>query len=109
VSLITTAPRYHVALVDKLPGGFEILNENLLNTVQVKTYPNYNYRWFNHANHRDERAEAFCEILYPGTYVYQYNCRATTTGYFNVPPAKVEEMYSPEIFGRSASNIVIIE
>jgi len=26
-----------------------------------------------------------------------------------VPPAKAEEMYSPEVFGRSGSNRVIVE
>jgi len=35
--------------------------------------------------------------------------RATTPGTFVVPPAKAEEMYSPEVFGRSASDLVIVE
>ncbi|MFC2055179.1 hypothetical protein ACFLV7_12935 [Chloroflexota bacterium] len=35
--------------------------------------------------------------------------RATTPGNFVVPPAKAEEMYSPEVFGRSGSDWVIVE
>jgi uncharacterized protein YfaS (alpha-2-macroglobulin family) len=34
--------------------------------------------------------------------------RATTPGEFVVPPAKAEEMYSPEVFGRSGSDRVVI-
>ncbi len=35
--------------------------------------------------------------------------RATTPGTFVVPPAKAEEMYSPEVFGRSGSDWVIVK
>ena len=35
--------------------------------------------------------------------------RATTPGTFVVPPAKAEEMYFPEVFGRSASDQVIVK
>ena len=34
---------------------------------------------------------------------------ATTPGNFVVPPAKAEEMYMPETFGRSAGDRVVIE
>ena len=35
--------------------------------------------------------------------------RATTPGDFVVPPTKAEEMYSPETFGRSAGDRLIVE
>ena len=35
--------------------------------------------------------------------------RATTPGQFIVPPAKAEEMYHPETFGRSKSDRVRVE
>jgi len=41
-------------------------------------------------------------------YRYSYFARATTPGEFVVPPAKAEEMYQPETFGRSASVRVIV-
>jgi Bacterial Alpha-2-macroglobulin MG10 domain len=37
-----------------------------------------------------------------GVYTYSYVVRATTPGLFIVPPAKAEEMYHPETFGRRA-------
>jgi hypothetical protein len=47
--------------------------------------------------------------LWEGVYEYTYIARATTPGTFVVPPAKAEEMYSPEVFGRSSSDRVIVE
>jgi uncharacterized protein YfaS (alpha-2-macroglobulin family) len=35
--------------------------------------------------------------------------RATTPGRFVAPPPKAEEMYSPEVFGRGASELVVVE
>ena len=74
----------------------------------------YSWRWFHptnwyeHQNLRDERAEAFQSLLWEGKYEYNYIARATTKGSFVVPPAKAEEMYSPEVFGRSSTDKVII-
>ena len=65
--------------------------------------------WYEHQNLRDERAEAFTSLLWDGVYQYSYIARATTPGRFVVPPAKAEEMYAPEVFGRSGSDVVIVE
>lgn len=64
--------------------------------------------WWVHQNLRDERVEAFATVLWEGDHEYSYIGRATTLGTFYVPPAKAEEMYSPEVFGRSPSCIIII-
>jgi uncharacterized protein YfaS (alpha-2-macroglobulin family) len=110
--------RYHVALVDPLPAGLEIINPALAvsgSTPQDTSADNYRYgwwwwfTWYEHQNMRDERAEAFTSVLWDGVYEYTYEARATTPGTFIVPPAKAEEMYSPEVFGRSTSDWVIVE
>ena len=62
--------------------------------------------WYQHQNLRDERAEAFTSFLPGGVYHYRYTARATTPGQFVVPPARAEEMYQPETFGRSATTRV---
>ncbi len=67
------------------------------------------WTWYEHQNLRDDRVEAFTSLLWEGVYTYSYVARATTPGTFVVPPAKAEEMYSPETFGRSASARVIVE
>ncbi|MDX6694815.1 MAG: alpha-2-macroglobulin [Blastocatellia bacterium] len=121
VRLTLAAPsrRYHVALVDPMPAGLESLNPELATTGtipqdQKETDQKGGYwwwyrSWFEHQNFRDERAEAFTSLLWEGVYNYTYVARATTPGDFVVPPAKAEEMYHPETFGRGASDRVVVE
>lgn len=122
LSMIAPSRRYHVALVDYLPAGFEILNTALANTEAI---PNDRLRpivplvrgrstwigrsWYEHQNLRDERAEAFASLVWGGNYEYSFVVRATTPGSFIAPPAKAEEMYHPETFGRSKTDLVRIE
>jgi len=117
LTLVADSRRYHVALVDYLPAGLEILNPALAVTGNPPHEPSmpqspsfwWWYPWYEHQNLRDNRAEAFAALLWEGVYEYSYLARATTPGTFVVPPAKAEEMYSPEVFGRSSSEIVIVE
>ncbi len=128
LTMVAQARRYHVALVDNLPAGLEILNPGLAVTEPIPgdTQPNqgvitygsrsYGYGswwwrqyWFEHQNFRDERAEAFASLLWEGVYNYSYVTRATTPGQFVVPPAKAEEMYHPETFGRTGTDFVRVE
>ena len=66
-------------------------------------------QWYSHENLRDAQAEVFALALSPGVHHYSYVARATTPGSFVVPPAKAEEMYAPETFGRSDSTRLVIE
>lgn len=127
LTMVAQARRYHVALVDPLPAGLEILNPELAVTESIPTDTggnskvtevgsrSYGYNWywsrywFEHQNFRDERAEAFASLLWEGVYKYTYVTRATTPGQFVVPPAKAEEMYHPETFGRSGTDFVKVE
>ncbi len=128
LTMVASARRYHVALVDPLPAGLEILNPELAVTESIpqddggntsvleygsqsygRGYYNWRWTWFEHQNFRDERAEAFSSLLWEGVYKYTYVTRATTPGQFVVPPAKAEEMYHPETFGRTGTDFVKIE
>ena len=118
LTMVADNRRYHVALVDPLPAGLEIVNPALAvsgDLPQDPNAPDYHYGWwwwgpwYEHQNMRDERAEAFASLLWEGVHRYSYVARATTPGTFVVPPAKAEEMYSPEVFGRSSSDWVIVE
>jgi len=46
--------------------------------------------------------------MYGGVYEYTYVVRATTIGEFVVPPTRAEEMYSPEVFGRAATERMVV-
>jgi alpha-2-macroglobulin len=118
LTMIAPARRYHVALVDPLPAGFEALNPALATTGAIPRDPNektgnrywwWQRPWYEHQNLRDERVEAFASLLWEGVHNYSYVARATTPGVFVVPPPKAEEMYHPETFGRGASERVVIE
>ncbi len=123
ISLVNENRRYHVALVDPLPAGLEILNSSLAGQAPVPEsgdeedgddpqrgrYSWWYGPWYEHQNLRDERAEAFTQLLWEGVHKYEYVTRATTPGTFIVPPPKAEEMYMPETFGRGASDKVIVE
>ncbi len=118
VTMVATSERHHVALVDPMPAGFEALNPALRVTGPIPQDAETNKRssgwywsrtWYEHDNLRDERAEAFTSLLWAGAHEYVYTARATTPGNFVVPPAKAEEMYEPETFGRSGGDRVIVE
>jgi uncharacterized protein YfaS (alpha-2-macroglobulin family) len=127
VRMANTSRRYHVALVDYLPGGFESLNPELASTESIPedkqqqaaenylrdshgfTWWLWRRVWFDHQNLRDERSEAFTALLWEGVYQYSYVARATTPGVFVAPPARAEEMYHPETFGRSGTDRVRID
>jgi alpha-2-macroglobulin len=126
LTMVAQARRYHVALVDNLPAGLEILNPELavteeipadtqsseVTTVGSRSFGDYYWwrrNWYEHQNFRDERAEAFASLLWEGAYNYSYVARATTPGKFVVPPAKAEEMYHPETFGRTGTDFVNVE
>ncbi len=117
LTMVAPSRRYHVALVDPLPAGFEALNPALATTGALPDDAGgesagpywWWYRpWFEHQNLRDERAEVFTRLLWGGVHSYTYYARATTPGRFVVPPVKAEEMYSPETFGRGGTDTVIV-
>jgi uncharacterized protein YfaS (alpha-2-macroglobulin family) len=119
LTMVATASRYHVALVDPLPAGLEVINPDLTPSAVPPPGPSPLERggrggwwwgpWYQHQNLRDNRVEAFTALLPGGVYSYRYEARATTPGEFVVPPAKAEEMYTPETFGRSASDRVVVK
>jgi hypothetical protein len=102
-----SAARSQVALVDPLPAGFEPVNEALV--TSERTSPSELDSYWNYRNTRDNRVEGFQAVFAAGVHQLSYTARATTPGSFVAAPAKAEEMYSPETFGRSESNTVVIQ
>lgn len=121
LTMVAQDRRYHVALVDPLPAGLEPQNPALATSPRSDDdaqpgQPKSPARgwwwwgpWYQHQNLRDERVEAFTPLLWEGVHSYSYIARATTPGSFIAPPARAEEMYAPETFGRSGVDRVHIE
>ena len=114
VTMVNDSRRTNMALVDPMPAGFEALNPALAVTGEIDDHRaeaagSWWWRtWYEHQNLRDDRAEAFASYLRAGTHEYSYVVRATTPGTFVVPPAKAEEIYAPEVFGRSGTDTVVV-
>ena len=116
LTMVADSRRTHVALLDPMPAGFEAVNPALATSEPIPQADPADsfasrfwwYRWFDHQNLRDDRAEAFATWLGAGSYEYTYVTRATTPGTFVVPPARAEQMYEPEVFGRSGNTTVTI-
>jgi uncharacterized protein YfaS (alpha-2-macroglobulin family) len=120
--------RNFVAVDVPLPSGLEAVDTTLASTAGLKREvaeegrrPGYGYEsdedsseeeevpswnhgfWspFNHVEQRDDRVVLFADRLPPGVHVASFVARATTPGEFLLKPARAEEMYTPEVFGRS--------
>lgn len=56
---------------------------------------------FYHREDRDDRLLLFADDLPAGVHHYEYLARAVTPGTYVVGPLRAEEMYNPEVFGRT--------
>jgi uncharacterized protein YfaS (alpha-2-macroglobulin family) len=117
VKLTIVAPNdlHYVVVEDPFPAGVEGVDSSLATTsvvgqspdaglTQVKdgeTKKGYGWWYFSHSELRDEKAVLFATYLPKGTYEYIYRVRASIPGEYRVIPAHAEQMYFPEVFGRS--------
>jgi hypothetical protein len=115
-----------VVVDDPLPAGFEGQNASFSTTLRdveggvvdqqvdlggdswtEKGWWFWRPWWsFSHTEMRDDRMLLFANHLPAGVYTYSYTARATTIGEFQLPPVHAEGMYTPELFGHSASSTV---
>ena len=51
----------------------------------------------------------FSEYLSPGNYHLSYTAQAIASGEFTVMPTHSEEMYDPDVFGKSAPAMLEVE
>jgi hypothetical protein len=106
-----------VAIDDPLPAGLEPVDTGLASTSQYladalssagrDSSGPYISAWAREEL-RDDRALFFLDQMPAGMYRFRYLARAISPGSFIVPPSKVEEMYAPEVFGRSGAGKVTI-
>ncbi len=58
------------------------------------------------AEARDDRFIAAADLR--GAFTFAYIARAVTPGSYALPGAQIEDMYRPEVFGRSAPARIVI-
>lgn len=129
ILVVTPSPREIVVIDDPLPAGFEAVDAHLATTGARYDVDSADARSgggdddddddarASGGRHgasnflreiRDDRVLFFVDHLSAGMFRYRYLARATTNGSFILPPTKVEEMYTPEVFGRTGADLIKI-
>jgi alpha-2-macroglobulin len=95
-----------VAIVDLLPGGFEVVWETPVD-VQATNQPDSRWRP-QHVDMREDRVIVYAH-LGRGIVEYRYRIKATNAGRFVVPPAYAESMYERTLQARSPPGRITVE
>jgi uncharacterized protein YfaS (alpha-2-macroglobulin family) len=110
--------RLFVVVNDPVPAGCEIIDPSLsvvspdlASRISALNQNESDYWWgsWNHVEYRDQRCLVFADFLNAGTHTYSYLLRPTIEGRYVTPPARAEEMYSPEVFGSTDQMTVIVK
>ncbi|MBK9124523.1 MAG: Ig-like domain-containing protein [Chloroflexi bacterium] len=114
LTLIVASDLEYVIVDDRLPAGLEAADGRLATAPPGAPLPALTRddpRWFwgmwafSRTALRDEGALLHALALPRGTYVYSYPARAVSAGEFQAVPAVAQQMYFPDVFGRSAGAI----
>jgi uncharacterized protein YfaS (alpha-2-macroglobulin family) len=120
LTVVVPAERSDVAIDDPLPAGLEPVNLTFRTTASQRLSQALDERvrdtgdyWalfaFDHRELRDERMVAFAGRVSAGVYELTYLARATTPGTFLAQPTHAEEIYAPETFGRTATDVLVVD
>ena len=116
-----TKERRYVAVVDPLPAGFEPVESWFATTARDLAGQNDDQsepsEWwllwekggFDHVEKLDDQVRLFATRLGEGHHEFSYIVRATTAGAYSTAPAHAEEMYEPEVFGRTATAAIDVQ
>ncbi|MEO8199065.1 MAG: MG2 domain-containing protein [Gemmatimonadota bacterium] len=132
------ATRHFVVLDDALPAGLEAIDLSLRTAASpgvgltdpdlgqsdqpdegTDNGPGYHWYYgswdsgwwspFEHKEMRDDRVVYSAATLWKGSYTATYVARATTPGVFVRPPAHAEEMYNPDVHGRTEGGVFTVK
>ena len=104
----TNEPIHNIALVDRIPSGWEIENPRL-GRSQATSWFSMRSKWnTDYMNIRDDRIELFGKLKAKETRFWLYAVRAVTSGQFVMPPVEAEAMYDPEIWAREPGRNVVV-
>jgi uncharacterized protein YfaS (alpha-2-macroglobulin family) len=103
----TTAERVqNLALVDRLPAGWEIENARLGRGGSAAWIDADSLWTADYVNIRDDRMEVFGSLAAGESKKVIYAVRAVTAGSFTLPSAEVEAMYDPRLWARESAGTV---
>jgi uncharacterized protein YfaS (alpha-2-macroglobulin family) len=122
VTVAVTLPkeRRFLALTDPLAAGFEAIEGWFATTAadlrkdssSQAADRSWETRWrrggFDHVEKYDDRVQLFATRLSEGRHEFSYLVRATTSGTFTALGTYAEEMYAPEVNGRTGPATIVI-
>jgi uncharacterized protein YfaS (alpha-2-macroglobulin family) len=123
VDLFVSVPtaRHFVVVNDPIPGGLEAVNADFATSsavdvaqgefvaaagswyYEIADWSQFGrYFWsFYHQELRHEAARFYADYLPAGNYQLTYTAQAIAAGKFTVMPGTAEEMYDPDVYGKS--------
>ncbi|MDX1663382.1 MAG: hypothetical protein R3272_06280, partial [Candidatus Promineifilaceae bacterium] len=123
LTIIAPDDLLYLRVEDPIPAGAEAVDPGLATTasglggdvVEVdrddrdEWYGYWGWWRFNHIEYRDDRVLFLSDFLPAGTYQYSYYLETPIPGEYQVRPAVAYQEFFPEVFGRSAGMLFIIE
>jgi len=112
LTVVAGQERRYVVVQDPLPAGLEAIQLSFATTDQAARDAaddaGTNAYVFEHVEMHSDRVLIFADRLPAGVHRYTYFARATSRGTFSMPETTTEEMYHPEIYGRSTNKTIVI-
>ncbi len=116
VTLIVPDDRYHLLVEVPIPAGTEPVDTSLATESDLYGAPELTpvdepfTRWTpTYTDIRDDKVALFATYLPAGTYQYTVQIRATVPGEYRVLPVYAEQMYFPDVWGRSAGQLFTVK
>jgi hypothetical protein len=97
----------NIALVDRLPAGFEIENPRLGRTTKPDWVKDEDQWTTDFMNMRDDRLEAFGSLPAHTSKKIVYTVRVVTSGKFTIPPIEAGAMYDPTLWARDKGVVAV--
>jgi uncharacterized repeat protein (TIGR01451 family) len=98
----------NIAVVDRLPAGFEVENPRLGRATRADWMKDEEAWPTEFMNLRDDRLEAFGALGPHTKRKIIYTVRVVTSGKFAIPPVEAEAMYDPTLWARGKGGTAVI-
>ena len=121
LTIIVPNDLVYAVVEDHFPAGAEAIDPGLETSASGTSgsieqvldtsyrYGYWGWWYFNNIEYRDDRVVFLSDFLPAGTYQYSYTLQTSIPGEYQVLPAVAYQEFFPDVFGRSAGFIFIIE
>ena len=115
LTMSSNQDRHFVVVEDPVPAGMEVVNTSFQTTAaNLGRQEGEKDQWwyeqtFQHVEKYDDRVVLFGDYFTAGSHTYTYLVQVTRSGLYQMPATHAEGMYEPEVFGQTASRVVVIK